>query len=84
MKSNEKYFCSLERKVSERVIERCNESTPSPNADGTIDYYVENMGKWEGFCSISTNSYEEAESYYKRQYPTIWKEDECRIIVRML
>lgn len=81
---NATYYATLERKVSERVIERAYESSPSPNDDGTIDHLTEMLGQWEVLSGFRTYSYENAENYFKRQYPTIWEEDSTRIVMHIL
>lgn len=74
-----KYYASLTFRISERSIERAYENTPYPNDDGTIDYYKENMGEFSAIGAYWVDSYEEAEEYFKRVSPTVWKEEDTRI-----
>jgi hypothetical protein len=74
-----RYYAILERVISERVIARCYESTPYPNADGTIDYYRDKMGEWDSLAGIRVDSIEEAEQYLMSTFPTIYREDKTRI-----
>lgn len=84
MSKTRKYYAMLERRITVNVIENAYLSHPSPNDDGLIDYYVENMGKFESLCSINVESYEEAENYFIKNYPTIWKRDLCQITLRII
>jgi hypothetical protein len=79
---NKKYYVALQRRVSDRVIERAYEGHPDPNADGLIDFYKDIIGEYESLAGLQVDSYEEAEQYFDRHFPTIRREDETRIIIR--
>jgi hypothetical protein len=79
-----KFYATLKHKISNRVIERAYENTPYPNSDGLIDYLESQMDNYDSICAINVDSLEEAETYFKVNYPTIWKEDKIQIDLRYL
>ncbi|MCK2000317.1 hypothetical protein MZM54_02800 [[Brevibacterium] frigoritolerans] len=79
-----KYYASLERKVTEEVINRAYRNTPFPNADGAIDCYEEHMGEFETIASVRVDSLEEAEQHFYSRYPDILKKDETKVTLNQL
>jgi hypothetical protein len=81
---NKKYYCSFERKVTEKVIERAWTDSPDANSDGYIDYLKSKLGEYDSIAAAQFDSYEEAEKYYSLRYPRAWKEDDIKIGVRRI
>lgn len=79
-----KFYASLERKITEEVINRAYRNHPYPNADGTIDCYEEHMGEFETLSAFRVDTLEEAENQFDTRYPVIRKEDETRITLKQL
>jgi hypothetical protein len=82
---DKKYYCSLERKITDKVIERIWQlDGPTAYEDGYMDYLKEKKGKYKAIAGAQFDSYEEAEGYYSNRYKTIFSEDEWRIVVRKI
>lgn len=86
-----KYFVSFEEKVEEKMIEEAWLSTSGDaNADGTIDWLVENMDKFLGLCSfiIEASSEKELEGksleYVKKDYSHTLETYETRFLYRLM
>lgn len=72
-------YATLSYRISERTIERAYENHPYPNADGTIDYYRERVGKFDTIAGFRVESEQEAWDYVRSMYPVIMAEEETQI-----